>query len=514
MSDWSDGYVKGIDYTYDCYPELNPLAAKLALLHAGYASPEGATGPSCELGFGFGVSTNIHAAASAGEWWGTDFNPAQAGFARDLAQTSGAKAHLFDQSFAEFCHRPDLPEFNFIGLHGTWSWVSDENRRLIVDFVRRRLRVGGVLYISYNTQPGWAQMVPIRQLMMEHAETMSAPAAGIAKRIDSAIEYVDALLDASPGYAAINPGAASRIKSLKEQNRNYLAHEYFNRDWQPMLFSECARWLEPAKVSFACSALYSDHFESFNLLPAQVEILNKIPDVSFQQSARDFVINRQFRKDYWIKGPRRLEPMEQQDALRAHRVILVTHPGEIVLKAGGALIERDLPAAVYRPIVELLADRQSHSLGHLEAQLKGQGIRLEQLLEAVMVLIGKGDAATVQDSIMSEQAREASARLNQHLIESSVKSSRVSNLASPVTGGGLYVQPFHLQMLLARRQGLDRPEQWAAFLWQNLVAKKAGIVNPKGGLMSAEESLAALSDEAHSFATKRLPALQALKVVA
>lgn len=514
MSDWSDGYVKGIDYTYDCYRELNPLAAKLALLNAGIAPGEGPAGVSCELGFGFGVSTNIHAAASASEWWGTDFNPAQAGFARELAQASGAGVRLFDQSFAEFCQRPDLPEFDFIGLHGIWSWVSDENRRLIVEFVRRRLRVGGVLYISYNTQPGWAQMVPMRQLMIEHAETMSAPGAGIAKRIESAIEYASSLLDASPGYAAINPAVASRIKKLKDQNRNYLAHEYFNRDWQPMLFSEFARWLEPAKVSFACSALYSDHFDAFNLLPQQVEILGGISDINFQQSARDFVINRQFRKDYWIKGPRRLEIAEQQAALRAHRVILVTHPDEIALKAGGALVERDLPAAVYSPVVALLADRRVHSLGQLEERLQGKGILFGQMLEAVMVLVGKGDVASVQDAVVVERALEASARFNEHVIESSVSSSRVRNLASPVTGGGLYVQPFHLQMLLAHRQGLARPEQWAEFLWKNLVAKGAGIVKPEGGVMSAEESLAALTDEARSFATKVLPGLQALKVVA
>jgi SAM-dependent methyltransferase len=66
---------------------------------------------------------------------------------------------LFDESFAEFASR-DLPEFDYIGLHGIWSWISDENRAVIVDFIRRKLKVGGVLYISYNTLPGWAPLPP------------------------------------------------------------------------------------------------------------------------------------------------------------------------------------------------------------------------------------------------------------------------------------------------------------------------------------------------------------------
>ena len=54
-----------------------------------------------ELGFGQGLSLNIHAAAYDGEYWGTDFNPTQAGNARELAAASGANVNVFDASFAE-----------------------------------------------------------------------------------------------------------------------------------------------------------------------------------------------------------------------------------------------------------------------------------------------------------------------------------------------------------------------------------------------------------------------------
>ena len=58
----------------------------------------------------------------------------------------------------------DLPEFDFIGLHGVWSWVSPENQKIIINFIRKKLKVGGVVYISYNTLPGWLQMIPLREL--------------------------------------------------------------------------------------------------------------------------------------------------------------------------------------------------------------------------------------------------------------------------------------------------------------------------------------------------------------
>ncbi len=79
MTNWTEGYVADINYTYGYYSELNPTRARLALLNKGIEPPQIET--ACELGFGQGLSVNIHAAASPVEWWGTDFNPAQAGFA-------------------------------------------------------------------------------------------------------------------------------------------------------------------------------------------------------------------------------------------------------------------------------------------------------------------------------------------------------------------------------------------------------------------------------------------------
>ncbi len=62
MTDWTAGYVADIGYTYGYYTELNPLRIKLAFLKAGLACPT--VGNACELGFGQGLSANIHAATS------------------------------------------------------------------------------------------------------------------------------------------------------------------------------------------------------------------------------------------------------------------------------------------------------------------------------------------------------------------------------------------------------------------------------------------------------------------
>ena len=108
MTDWTSCYVADIGYIYGYYNELNPNRANLALLNAGYVPPS--LGVHCELGFGQGLSVNVHAAASGSTWYANDFNPSQAVFAQSLASSSSADAHLTDEAFADFCSQTDLPD--------------------------------------------------------------------------------------------------------------------------------------------------------------------------------------------------------------------------------------------------------------------------------------------------------------------------------------------------------------------------------------------------------------------
>lgn len=507
MSDWTSGYVADIGYTFGYYTELNPLRVKLAFLHAGLVPPE--MGTACELGFGQGMSTNLHAAASMVQWHGTDFNPSQASFARELASIAGCGAQLFDEAFDQFCARADLPEFDYIGLHGIWSWISDENRAVIIDFVRRKLKVGGVLYISYNTLPGWAAFAPMRHLMTEHAEVLGAEGRGIVSRIDGAMDFAEKLLATNPLFSRANPQVGERLKKMKEHSRHYLAHEYFNRDWHPMHFATMAEWLEPAKVQFACSANPLDLIDAVNLTPEQQAFLAEIPDPMFRQTTRDFMVNQQFRKDYWVKGARKLSAMEQAEVLRQIRVILTTSRADVALKVTGALGEANLNEGVYNPLLDLMADHKARSLGEMEALLKDK-LNFAQLTQAVTVLSGAGHLSAVQAN--SAQAAKTAKAINTHLMLKARGSNDVGYLASPVTGGGIPVNRFQQLFLLSLQQGKKKPEDWAKDTWAILSAQGQRLLKDGQTLETAEANLAELIVQAKTFSQKQLLIYNALQI--
>lgn len=512
MSDWTAGYVADIGYTFGYYPELNPQRIKLLFLNAGLVAP--AFGTACELGFGQGLSANMHGAASVTSWHGTDFNPSQAGFAQELAQAAGSDACLYDEAFDQFCSRSDLPDFDFIGLHGIWSWISDANRAVIVDFIRRKLKVGGVLYISYNTQPGWAQMLPMRHLLTEHAETLGAPGSGIVTRIDAALDFATRMLETQPRYARANNQVAERLERMKTQNRNYLAHEYFNRDWHPMHFSQMADWLAPAKLQFACSANYLEHVDAVNLTADQQQFLSDIPDPDFRQTVRDFMVNQQFRKDYWVKGRRATNVVDRSEALRTQRVMLVSPRDEVTLKADGMQGEATLTEAVYKPILDQMADHKPRTLQQLESALQPAGLAFAQILQAVLVLAGKGDVVVVQEDNVANKARKACDRLNLHLMNHARSSNEIAWLASPVTGGAVSVPRFHQLFLLARSQGHKQADAQIKFVWDLMLGLNQRLLKEGQPINDEAENIAELTRQLAEFNTKRIPILKAMGVVA
>jgi len=510
MSDWTGGYVADIGYTFGYYTELNPQRLRLPFLYQKLAPPD--VGTACELGFGQGMSVNLHAAASDTKWNGTDFNPSQAAFAQHLARESGSQADLTDQAFEQFCARTDLPDFDYIGLHGIWSWISDTNRAVIVDFIARKLKVGGVLYISYNTQPGWAAMVPLRDLLTEHSNVMGSSGQGVVPRIDAALEFADRLMATNPHYAKANPQVAERLQKLKGQDRNYLAHEYFNRDWLPMPISRMAEWLTPAKLSYACSANLLDHVDAIHLTVEQQALIAGIPDPLFRQTVRDFCVNQQFRKDYWVKGPRKLSGIAQVETLRAQRVLLVMARADVPLKANSALGAATLHENIYGPILDALADHRPRSLAELEQSVADKSINFAQVVQALMVLNGIGAVDMLQDPAVAARAEPRTTKLNAFLCEHSRGSTELSYLASTLTGGGVTVDRFQQLFLLARRNGARNPADWARFTWKILEAQGQRLQKDGVAIESAEENLAMLTTKANLFVEKQLPILAALGI--
>jgi len=463
MNDRSSGYITELEYLRGYYADLSPPRIRLALLKAGLPVPEIAT--ACELGFGLGDTIGIHATTSAVDWYGTDLNPAHVVRAQKLMQAAGTAIHLYQDNIVDFSARDDLPDFDFIGLNGVWSWVSSDVRLSIVEFVRKRLKVGGVLYMSYNTLPGWAPLMPLRELLVLHAKLAGKQDTPFLERVDDAIAFAENLLKVMPGYAADNPAVVARLARIRGEDKRYVAHEYFNQHFCPMDFPTVTSLLVPAQLTYAGSADIGN-LESVRLSRSQRALLRGIDDRTYREFVRDLLVDQSLRRDYWVKGP--LVPIEagkRDILLRRTRVVAVTprpdlHPK---LQMALALNGSGLTEKIYRPILDLLADLAPITLDTIERALQSTGATLDQIFDAVLVIAGHEQLAPTLEPEATSALRERTRKLNALLLDASRSSDGLDCLASPLTGTGVPVARLHQLCLLARREGMATPEAWAAF---------------------------------------------------
>lgn len=517
---WNDGYRIDITYTHGYYGDLNPANIQFCLALAGLYAPE--FGTACELGYGQGVSLNIHAAAETTVWYGTDFNPSQAAFASEMAKASGSHAHCFADAFQDFAKRDDLPEFDYIALHGIWSWISPENQRAIVDIIDKKLKIGGALYISYNTNPGWAAFIPTRNLLELYARG-EAGAGTVTQRMKKAFDFVERLKDANAAYFKNNPNAATRLDRFQNTAQRYVAHELFNEFWTPCLFSELAALLTNARMTFAAPAVPLQNVPGLGLTEEQQKILSEISDPILAQTVYDFMINNQFRKDIWLKGPRKMSRIRAQEVLGQSRFILAVPVEKLTEKVNTTYGEVSFSPAIFEIFRTGLGDGKIHTIAELDKIAKSLAtsedppegldkVSYISLAHNLAVLEAGGLAYSCQDKNERQHAATTAKNLNNFILNSALESGDITFMASPVTGGGIAVSRLNQLFMLAMKKGAKNVQELTAQIQAWLPATGQTLLK-EGKPIEESEIPGYLNEQIEGFLGKTLPVYRNLMLI-
>ena len=233
MDDWTGGYTADIEYRASYFEEQSPQRLNLAALINGWVPcPLDGAFSYCELGCGQGTTANLLAATHPkGRFVAVDFNPAHIARARDFAAAAGlGNIEFLERGFAELLEpgASALGEFDFITLHGVWSWVSDENRRAIVDLIGRSLKPGGLAYVSYNALPGWREGAVVQRALYEIAQLSREPG---ERQIARGIDMLARLQKAKAKTLQKNETLDQIIDLQKRGATSYLVHEYLAANW-------------------------------------------------------------------------------------------------------------------------------------------------------------------------------------------------------------------------------------------------------------------------------------------
>jgi SAM-dependent methyltransferase len=508
MDAWSSGYVTDVVYTYGVYRELTPSLLAFVALIAGVAAPDPDTSLNyCELGCGQGYSANLFAAANPHiQIYANDFNPSHIYGARRLAEAAGTRnVHFFDDGFADFGSRAELPQFDVIGIHGIYSWISPENRRHIVEFIRSKLKPGGLVYISYNALPAWDLKMPMRRLMADYAAKLSGPTNA---RVDEALSYVQRLVDVDARYFLAVAGLTDVTKALKDQDRNYLAHEYFNRNLTPFYHADVVDELSDAKLTYVGSAALLENLDAVNFTAEQQALLESVSDRTEREMLRDFIRNQQFRRDVFIKGAVPLQPDEARERWLRTRFALSTSREHVPLTVNCTLGEATLQADVYDPVLDGLANGP-RTVEQLLSDPKIAEVGWDRVLQALAVLVGAGHLETAL-SQAGEAERVAPVKaFNTAILNAARSSDNLRWLASPVTGGSAMLDRFTRLFLLAVRDGHDDPPSYA---WELLKSTGVKLQKNDTTLETDDENLAEMREIFGTYKSRLAAVFQTLGI--
>ncbi|MCB9643762.1 MAG: methyltransferase regulatory domain-containing protein [Myxococcales bacterium] len=503
MTTWSNGYRTDVTYTYGVYREMTPMLLDYAALCRGYLplrEEEGFT--FCELGCGHGMTTSVLAAANPhGEFYANDFNPHHVSTARYVVQEAGLQnVDFYDDSFQDFA-KADLPTFDYIVLHGVYSWVAERERKAIQAFIEKKLKPGGVVYISYNTLPGWAPLMPMRHLMVQFAQRSNAST--WPQKVEDAYREIKALANNDIRFFETNPAARQWISDIEGSDLHYLPHEYLNADWQPMHFSQVARELAEAKLSYLGPATQLDQLDFLNLHNSAIDELAAIQDVPFREDLRDFYVNRRFRKDIFARGLFPLPDGEQMERLYRVPFALAVARNTVSLEHRFSIGVLTLLAHVYEPIIDFLAEKTA-TLGDLVAMMQAKDVEASQVHQAVRLLTGLGYTQPLLSEHGYATRKDSADRFNAMCMQRSRFVGQFNYLASPMTGGPVFLSRVSQLLLRAELEQKDP----VSFVWGELSSQGHTLIKDNVSLQTEEENLAWLRELADDFAQNTLPALQ------
>ncbi|MEN2475786.1 class I SAM-dependent methyltransferase [Burkholderia sp. GS2Y] len=448
---WSEGYFSRTPYVHGYNRLINPSMLKMICMFAGVEYPSGEDINYLELGFGQGVSMNIHAAANEGGYWGVDFNALHASGAKRMAGASGVNMNIFNESFRNFAARDDLPEFDFIVLHGVWSWISDENRGFIVDVINRRLRVGGIVYISYNCFPGWAPIIPLRELMalyMRKSGNLSESDVAVS----DAISFAREVLRSESTYLAGNPMAAHHLDTLSDDYK-YIAHEYLNAEWEITTLEKVAGQLVGAQLTFVASTRMLENIDAFCVSETGRKLLDGIRDPVTRESVKDYMMNTRFRCDVFAKGALPVLSAEHRENWRSMSFTLVVPRGEIPSKIKVPRGEVDFSDSPLSAVSDALFNDgyAPKTIDEILTFDKLCSISFGEIVDALIILMDSGyvSPTKIPTSIVIEQCR----RFNRYALRRASFTTEIDHLASPITGGGVMIPHIYQLFLGALADG-------------------------------------------------------------
>ena len=169
---------------------------------------------------------------------GIDLSPVQVQHGNDLIQSMGlTNVTLLEKNIMDI--DDDFGTFDYILVHGIWSWVPDVVKNKILSICNRNLSSRGIAYISYNTYPGWKRLEQLRDIMLyseKHAPNNSLKDRTVYTK--NVLKLIAETMKMDERSRVQSDYKINNINRVIESNDYYVGHEYLETFNDPVYVSQ------------------------------------------------------------------------------------------------------------------------------------------------------------------------------------------------------------------------------------------------------------------------------------
>ena len=241
---------------------------------------------------------------------GIEIAPTQVSVGKTYIDQLGIRnLNLLEADVNESHHH--LGTYDYIIAHGFYSWVDEETKDNFLRLCKEHLAENGILYMSYNTYPGWHKMDSVRALLqfankdidtLNHREKVRH-----GKTVASKLGAL--MLEYDTVKAQQGPFLQSLRHTLQKQDC-YVGHDHLEPVNTPVYFHQCIDHMAEHGFAYLCDCDLNLSFPSVYDETLRAKLQELAPhDPLAREQYIDFMLNTAFRKSLFThKGttPKRI----------------------------------------------------------------------------------------------------------------------------------------------------------------------------------------------------------------
>jgi len=432
-------YISDVQFTSKYVEDQAPAWMNYAAAVNGYAPVPTRDGFSyCEIGCGQGLTVLILAALHPeGRFWAFDISADHIRTARAMAVTAKLTNVRFLEAGLGDASARAIPRCEFITAHGFMSWVSEDVRKLALEFVQQRLAPGGLAMLSYDALPGFAPLAPIREMLQLYASSVDGDS---VQKAQAALEYVRILKESQTSYFTQYPYVGGVVDELLKQDPRYVVHELMTPHWQPFYFREMAERTGLVGLSYAGNLRPRLNYMDY-MIPADFrDFMSALPSRLLFESHHDLIANTIFRRDLYTSQRASTGAADLTRADTIHlRYGISRLPADLPWRGHHQGLDYDVTSMQSR-VAQIVAALSAgpKDLRMLQQSLSDPGIGVADLADVMQALVVTGITCPCADSAGE---RDGWPEINRVLVKLAADEQRPQTpLVSPRLGAAL-VEP-------------------------------------------------------------------------